>query len=87
MTLDVAEGDGELRAGVALSGGLAQGKGPEVGRRQLGRPAGMGIAAVGAPMAGSPTENTTPGGSLGSSVGFNDTGWGCDMGSVAAALR
>ena len=47
----------------------------------------MGIAAMCAPMAGSPTENTTPGGRLGPSVGFNDTGWGCGMGSVAAALR
>jgi hypothetical protein len=47
----------------------------------------MGIAAVCAPMVGSPTENTTPGGSFGSSVGFKEAGCGCGTGSVAAALR
>ena len=47
----------------------------------------MGIAAVCVSMVGSPTENTTPGGSLGSSVGFNEAGWACDTDSVTAALR
>jgi hypothetical protein len=47
----------------------------------------MGIAAACAPTVGSPTENTTPGGSFGSSSGFNETGWACTNDSSAAALR